>query len=152
MRINTQRSGVVHSHPAIRAWSLLNKPVTSFHMKLSFGELLTTTSWKIWHALHLSLLFTCPCEHPPKPRQQPWIHPCIMVTPYTETCLGKTCSVLVWRKKNHNLLPLIRFTSQSYSKMPNCTTTEKSTGTFKKDYQIVVFYYRKQFQFKDNKI
>lgn len=35
---------MVHSQKAIRALSLLNNPVTSFHMKLSLGELLTNTS------------------------------------------------------------------------------------------------------------
>lgn len=40
MRINTwRRLRVVPSHPGIRILSLLNKPVTSFHMKLSLGEL-----------------------------------------------------------------------------------------------------------------
>lgn len=34
--------------------------------------------------------------------------------------------------------------------IPNCPTTDKSTGTLEKDYQIVVFYYRKQIKFKDN--
>lgn len=55
MRINTQRRpGMVHSQKAIRALSLLNKPVTSLHMKLSLGELLTNTSSKVWYALHLT--------------------------------------------------------------------------------------------------
>lgn len=136
MSFNTQRRlSVGHSHKAIRAVSLLNKPVPSFHMRLSLGELLlllTNTRWKVLHALHLSLLSTCQCEHPLKPRQEvlnPLMH---YSNSYTEICLGKACSFLVWRKINHNLLSFIRFTSQSYSKIPICPTTDKSTGTLKK--------------------
>lgn len=147
MRINTQRRpGMVHSQKAIRALSLLNKPVTSLHMKLSLGELLTNTSSKVWYALHLT---------PP---------PVNVSIPQTKTTAQNPPmhygGTLYWNLFGKNLLfPCVKKEKNStfhsspgspLNHIPNCPTTDKSTGTLEKDYQIGVFYYRKQIQFKDN--
>lgn len=156
MRINTQRRlSVVHSHPGIRALYLLNKPVTSFHNKLSLGRLLlhlTNRSWEVLYALHLSLFFICQHYCPPQTKT---------TVPNSPMHYGDT---LYWKLFGQNLLfPGVKedktqpsTTHQAhhsticYSKMPICPTIDKSTGTLEKDYQIVVFYYTKQIQFKDN--
>lgn len=147
MRINTQRRpGMVHSQKAIRALSLLNKPVTSLHMKLSLGELLTNTSSKVWHALHLTpppVNVSIPPnqDNSPESPHALWWH-LILKSLWEKPALS-----LCEERKNST------FHSSPGSPLnhiPNCPTTDKSTGTLEKDYQIVAFYYRKQIQFKDN--
>lgn len=128
MSINTRkRFRVVHSHPGIRALSLLNKAFTSFHMKLSLGELLLllTNSCNVLHALHLSLLSTS--EHPSQSKTTVLNSPLLYGVTWSEICLGKTSSFLVWRKIKYNLLPLIRSTSQSYV-IPKCQPAQLLTN------------------------
>lgn len=119
MRINTQRRpGTVHSQKAIRALSLLNKPVTSLRMKLSLGELLTNTSSKVWHALHLTpppVNVSIPPnqDNSPESPHALWWH-LILKSLWEKPALS-----LCEERKKLNLSQLTRFTSQSYSKLPN---------------------------------
>lgn len=140
MRINTRRRRrVVHSQSF---QSCVSAEQTCYLISHEIKPWRTSSSdkynMKSLHALQLSLLSTYQREHPPKPRQvlNPLMH---YSDSYTEICLGKTCSFLVWRKIKHNLLPLIRFTSQSHSKMPICPTTTNPQAHFKKIIRLWYF-------------